>query len=300
MNYTLEKFMDFTNPTEAFTGKREGIQGFAIHGDLGFMLFHTGVCAVYDLVKRDSEPLDVFKLGSYNRGEPDNRYTNHANDAMFSSLYFEDGDEFPLLYVTTGNSGDSDSDGYIGRCAVERIIRENGKFRAECVQEISFLSSGDYRKGFEAPAWGWPATLVDSERGELWLFSARIRTKIAFADRASENNYILTRFELPDQHSGKVVLRPCDIREQFTCEFDVFFTQGGTIHERELYYTFGGGNATYPDALRVYSLDEKRCIEKYDLSNSLLGREEVECIAPYDGSMLINTQAGKLYRFDKI
>ncbi len=102
-------FMEFENPTEAFLGERKSVQGFAVHGDVGFVLFHTGACAAYDLKQKEKKPLGVFKLGSYNAGEPDKRYANHANDAMFGETL--DGEAYPLLYVTAGNSGDTDEKG---------------------------------------------------------------------------------------------------------------------------------------------------------------------------------------------
>ena len=41
-------------------------QGMGIWEDRAFMLYDTGVCAVFDLQSRSRKPLDVFPLGSYN------------------------------------------------------------------------------------------------------------------------------------------------------------------------------------------------------------------------------------------
>lgn len=43
-------FMEFENPTKEFFGKQQSVQGFAVHGNIGFVLFHTGICAAYDLI----------------------------------------------------------------------------------------------------------------------------------------------------------------------------------------------------------------------------------------------------------
>ena len=59
MNIT--KYMDFINPTEEFVGKRRAIQGFGIYDKYAIILYHTGVCALYDLETRQPEPLDVIK-----------------------------------------------------------------------------------------------------------------------------------------------------------------------------------------------------------------------------------------------
>lgn len=55
-------FMDFENPTERFCGERRSVQGFSVWGDWGFVLYHTGICAVYDLVSRDPYRWRCFGL----------------------------------------------------------------------------------------------------------------------------------------------------------------------------------------------------------------------------------------------
>lgn len=163
MKFAVERFMDYQIPElEAFE-INSSIQGFAIHGDLAFELFHGGLCAVYDLGKKQRDPVGVFRLASYNIGTPDNRYINHANQAMFSDIFLEDGDEFPLIFITIGNSGEADDDGFIGRCAVERIRRINGKFCSELVQTIIYNNNGIGRTRFESPCWGWPASFCDGK-----------------------------------------------------------------------------------------------------------------------------------------
>lgn len=302
MSVSAEMLMEFENPCERFIGKRQSVQGFAIHGELGFVLFHTGICAVYELAARSGQPLGVFKLGSYNPGIPDNRYTNHANDAMFAKEKFSPEDELPLLYVTSGNSGESDGDGYIGRCAVERIVRKNGVFSAETVQTVCFRrDDGELAAaGFEAPGWGWPASLVDSEEKAFYLFSARYRTTKAFIDKYAENAFVITKFKLPEirEPGEKVILTASDIEDQFTAGFDVLFTQGGTIRNRKLLYTFGAGNADYPNALRVFDLDRRTMSDRFDLSDTAFANEEVECCAFLQGELIINTQAGRLYKLN--
>lgn len=284
-------FMEFENPTEGFTGKKEAIQGFAVHGDLGFVLYHTGVCGVYDLAKGNKVPVGVFKLGSYNIGVPDRRYTNHANDAMFGEQL--PGEEFPLLYVTAGNSGESDEGGYIAYCAVEQIRRENGFFRSQLLQRIFYRNDGIERTDYRSPGWGWPASLVDVEGGWYYMLSARYRTKKEFSK--PDNAYIITKFQMPDPKIGDVTLYPSDIVEQFELPLDTLFTQGGTIRDGKLWFLFGCGTKDYPDALRVIDLKARAYALREDLSQTEFGEEEVECCAFYGESLLINTQKGRLY-----
>lgn len=281
-----ELFMEFENPTERLLGKRRGIQGFAIHGDVGFVLFHTGCCAAYDLVSKAKEPIGFFELGSYNAGDPDRRYVNHANDAMFGPRL--DGEEFPLLYVTAGNSGESDENGYIAYCAVEQIRRSNGAFSSELVQRIYYKNDGIEATKYQTPGWGWPASLVDVEGGWYYMFSARYRTKKELA--RPDNVYIVTKFKLPSPQSGDVTLYPSDIVDQFELPFNVFVTQGGTIRDGKIWYTFGFGREDSPDALRVVDLEKKEYALCEDLSDTPFADEEVECCAFYGDRLLINTQ----------
>ncbi len=284
-------FMEFENPTEMLFGTRRSVQGFAVYEGRGFVLFHTGICAVYDLVTRDKKPLSVFQLGSYNDGTPDGRYTNHANDAMFGDTM--PGEPFPLLYVTAGNSGDSDERGYVAYCAVEQIREKNGHYSSKTVQRIYYKNDDIEKTAYETPGWGWPASLVDTDGGWFYLFSARQRTKKEFS--REDNRYIVTKFRLPDPASGDVTLFPRDIVEQFTLPFNVFITQGGTVKDGKIWYLFGFGREEYPDALRVIDLKEKKYILCEDLAQTPFGHSEVECCAFYGDRLLLNTQDEKIY-----
>jgi len=277
--------MEFENPT------KESVQGFAVHGDIGFVLYHTGVCAAYDLARKEQKPLGVFKLGSYNAGTPDNRYTNHANSAMFGPTL--SGEKYPLLYVSAGNSGECDENGYIAHCAVEQIGETDGVFTSRTVQRIHYKNDGIEATPFETPAWGWPFTLVDVKNGWYYLFSARYRTRKEYSK--PDNAYIVTKFPLPPADAGDVTLHPSDIAQQFLLPFNAFATQGGTLYNDKIWYLFGFGTENYPNALRVIDLQGKKYALCEDLSHTPFRGQEVECCAFYKGKLLINTQDNKIY-----
>ncbi len=285
-------FMEFENPTKEYIGIHRSVQGFGVHGNVGIVLFHTGVGAAYDLISRSKQTIGVFKLGSYNAGDPDNRYTNHANDAMFGPTL--EGEEFPLLYVTAGNSGEADENGYIAYCAVEQIRQSNGVFSSETVQRIYYKNDGIESTPYQAPGWGWPASLVDTTGGWYYMLCARYRTKKEFS--RPDNVYIITKFRLPNPKAGDVTLYPSDIVDQFELPFNVFFTQGGTIRKNNIYYMFGCGNETYPNEMRVIDLSKKEYVLCENLSNGPFADDEVECCAFYDDKLLINTQGNKIYQ----
>lgn len=291
-----ELYMPFHNPTGQLDGLRRSVQGFAVWGDWAFILYHTGVCAVYDLATRDPRPLEVFRLASYNADETDKRFINHANDLMI----VPGADGAPLMYITAGNSGELDREGrYIAYCAVEAIdiTEADGRphFATRLVQSIYFKPEGIETTPYQPVGWGWPASLVDVERGEYVMFSARYRTTKDFVDRYNENNYIVTRFALPEVRPGNeaVVLTPADIVGQFALPFDVLITQGGMIADGKLYYTFGFGRVGAPSAMRVYDLARETTDARLDFSFTPFGGLEIECCAFYGGRLLVNTQSPK-------
>lgn len=282
-------YMEFENPTLALTGKKESVQGFTVCGDTAVVLYHTGVCALYNLRTRSPQPVAVCRLGSYNNGDPDNRYTNHANDVVCGTVL--PGETLPLLYVTAGNSGECDEKGYISYCAVEQLHQNGDSLTAETLQKIYYRH--EENSDFAAPGWGWPAALPDAENGWYYLLSARYRTRRDIA--RPDNAYIVTKFRLPDPTAGDVTLTPKDIVEQFTLPFHIFFTQGGTVKDGTIWYTFGCGNEAHPNALCAIDPVKKEYLLEEDLSATPFGNDEVECCAFWGSRLLLNTQSGKIY-----
>lgn len=284
--------------------KPEGlsVQGFDVYGDRAFIMFHTGVCHVFDLTRCDGIPLAAFRLASYNAGFPDKRYINHANQAVFSGTFAPGNGELPLLYVSTGNSGETDDDGYISRCAVENIRRTvspNGSERYEPLlrQTISYKNDGVGDTEWSRPGWGWPMSYADSDNGVFYLVSARYRTLVSFKDFYPFNAYIVTKFRLPvpEADGGLTVLRPSEIIDQFTLPFNFPCTQGGTLYKNHIFNTYGCGSDTYPDGMNVIDLGSKTCVASYDFSRGPFAREELECCAVWRDTLLCLTQNGKLY-----
>ena len=274
-------------------------QGMAIWEDRAFMLYDTGVCAVFDLQSRSRKPLDVFPLGSYNSGKPTRDYLNHANSCMFSRTHW-DNNPIPLLYVTIGCGIGTDENGYFYRCAVENIVeREDGCYEAKTVQTITYLPEGELPTGVEHPCWGSPCLMVDNDEGVLYLFSARYRTKRGCVPDGKKNAYLITKFPLPDPKQGGMVrLTPADILDQFAVESEVLFTQGGMIFDGKLYYTYGYPKGGYPVQIMAFDLQGK-CLagQTGDLSAAFC-EEEIECCAPYRGKLLCNTCAGSIFEVD--
>lgn len=267
-------------------------QGMGIWDDKAFVLYDTGVCAVYDFIQREASPLDVFRLGSYNAGNPTRDYLNHANDCMFSKIHLH-GNPIPLLYVTIGTGIGMDDDGYFYRCAVENIQFDGEHYRSETVQTISYVPQGIEQTSFQQPCWGCPAWLIDPDKGFLYIFSAKYRTKREYIPSGEHNQYMITKFPLPDPAKGGFVrLTPGDILDQFTIASDVQFTQGGTIDAGKLYYTFGLPAKGYPNTIMVLDLKKKKLHSVIEDLDDAMNFEEIECCAIHDGKLYANTNGG--------
>ena len=275
-------------------------QGMAVWEDRAFILYDTGVCGVFDSKTRNPRPVSVFPLGSYNAGKPTRDYLNHANSCMFSKIHL-DGNPIPLLYVTIGTGTGTDEDGYFYRCSVENVVeRSDGSYFARTVQTICYRPEGPLPQGAEPPCWGSPCFLVDNDEGVLYLFSARYRTKRGCVPQGQQNAYIITKFSLPDPAKGGLIhLENEDILDQFTVASDVLFTQGGTIDNGKLYYTFGYPKGGYPLHILAFDLKEKCLCAYVDNLTEAFGQEEIECCDFYRGQLLCNTCDGSIFAVEE-
>ena len=338
------------------------MQGTAIYGEYLFVANNEAVLKVYDIPS--GKLLDTYQLAS---DTPDlaknDPHANHANQMMFGAEKWAESDPFPLLYISTGNTGDFyDDDGtYVAKCAVERIVvTENAdgsvSFSNQLVQTIAYSDkdfvridkkkyndsvetfTGMYRDGrftyigngewantenYQKIGWGWPASFVDSDpthktAGKFYLHGARFRTTEKWEGLNREiytgsdtgiqykefnyydcNAYIITEFRMPalpasEAEFGKtVVLTPKDITDQFETEFDIYFTQGGTLYQGKIYYSFGnGGKYGSPTAngIRIFDIEQERIVARVDLSADRggMGSKEPECCAIYEGKLCMS------------
>jgi len=274
-------------------------QGMDIWQDRAFLLFDSGMCGVYDLKSRKEEALAFFPLGSYNEGTPSREYRNHANSCMFGSVIPE-GKDMPLLYVTVGSGVGADADGFYYRCAVEEISRSGeSDYQARTLQVITYQPEDMGDLSWEQPSWGCPAFFADEEKKALYIFSARYRTKRGCVPEGKKNAYIVTKFDLPDVEKGGMIrLTPRDIRDQFSVESEVLFTQGGALYAGKIYYTFGCPSHDYPDQVMVFDLEKKRLLAHIGDMDEGFCREEIECCARYGDKFLCNTSTGSIYEVD--
>ena len=102
-------------------------QGGDCWGDYLFQFSaNNAIVRIYNLAEK--RLVQSFLLNKENSGFVKNC---HCNSVCFGSFFYEEGDEFPLLYVSTGYS----SEGYTG-ALVYRILKDNHLFSFSLVQTI--------------------------------------------------------------------------------------------------------------------------------------------------------------------
>lgn len=230
-----------------------------------------------------------------------------------------------IQFNDSANIPDTDKDGDL----MEMYDRGTGKF---------YYASGngyDVSKGYQKIGWGWSASFVDMDPTEMtkdkfYLFCPRFRTTTAYeainiskygiSNYYADNNYIITAFDMPalptsENDFGKTVtLYPKDIVDQFETEYDIYFTQGGTMYQGRIYYSFGQEAAygqPHANGIRVFDIATERIISRIDLSEDRsvtmgTGEKEPECCAFYNGKLVLsakgdnNSPGNVLYIFDYI
>ena len=259
-------------------GRGRAQQGMEIYGRFMFSLEDGGHVNVYNFKKADTVPIGGFELASSCKD-------NHANNAEFG-IEKKPGASFPLLYISNGKVG-SDIE---WTCFVESIRRCGKKFSSELVQTIKLDISGFAEKGYE-PIFGAPSWLIDRERKNLWVFSARQRTTPKVTLRAEDNIYIAYKFRIPKLSEGpEVILTVDDLQAQVLFPYDVWFTQSGCMLDGKIFYCYGVGMidpVERPSRIRVYDTDTGTILAKYELNEEI--PLEMEDLVIRDGWIYVNT-----------
>lgn len=258
-------------------GRGRAQQGMDIWGNLIFSLEDGGHVNIYDFRKADGKVVGQFELAS---SRPD----NHANNAEFG-IETKKGASFPLLYISNGKVNSEIE----WLCYVESISRKGKKYSSEIAQIIHLDGSGWAEKGYTA-IFGAPSWLVDRERGELWVFSAVMRTVRKVTTDPAMNKYVATKFRIPALSEGAdVYLTADDILDQVVFPYDVWFTQAGCCVDGKIIYGYGVGqnDTTRPSCIRIYDTDTHQISARYEMQQEIFW--EIEDIAVKDGWMYVNT-----------
>lgn len=170
---------------------------------------------------------------------------NHCNNASFSRFFYEEGDEYPLLYVSDSNTGS------YNHVQVYRITRPNILFNIEKVQEFILPDATDDNYLY------FTDVIIDNYSECMYVTSK------------GSNNDIETgrvcKYNIPDPHKDGVFA----LRE--TCIVDSFFMprlkhhQGAMIVGKKMYIAAGVPGWGTPPELVVVDLEQKRLAQRIDL-----------------------------------
>lgn len=210
-------------------GKVVSGQDGAVFSGFAFRFDEKGVCNVYKIANfPDSTPVAAFTLDKAEILAP------HSNSVAFGSEYYQEGDEFPLLYTNLYNNYSKSKNQLKGVTCVYRIFREGDSFGSFLVGliEIGFT---------EDPLW-------KSENGDVRPFGNFALDKkaglyYAFTMRDGDKKTRYFSFKMPNLAEGvidekygvkKVVLNKEDMLDYFDVDYH-FFIQGAICEEGKIY-----------------------------------------------------------------
>lgn len=269
---------------ETFSG-----QDGAIYGDYLFRFGTEGFCRVFSMSEK--REVSSFLLDRAELIMP------HSNAVCFGSQFYEEADDFPLLYTNIYNNYSKAADKMEGVCCVYRLTREGDTFRTRLIQiiKIGFTEDLNYWKSLAGNEDVRPYGnfVVDTDHNRLLAFTMRDAKKVT--------RYFA--FELPgatdgvynEQYQANVVtLEIKDILQQFDCEYSNY-VQGACYHDNKIFSVEGFTGPKVPPKLQVIDLVKQEQCTAINLLS--LGLEiEPELIEFHDGILYYSDGSGKLYQ----
>jgi len=216
---------------------------------------------------------DMETLTNYGNFELDQKETilPHANSVCFGNEFYDENDEFPLLYINAYNNTSLPK----GACYVYRVQRDSSnQFTTTLVQtiRIGFTNNELWSDSSDDRPYGNFA--VDTDNNYLYVFTMR-------------NGLKLTRFfkfNLPKLSDGEtVILNTSDIIEYFDTPFQPYI-QGCQYYKNKIFSSCGINSAVAnSSSLRVIDLLSKT--EVANIPTSIITNEP-ETVAFYNNKMV--------------
>ena len=278
-------------------GKICGDQDGAVFSDFLFRFNASGDYSVYNLKNLDFSmdngdvaPIYSGKLDRFSEIVP------HSNATFFGSNYYEDGDEFPILYSNLYNNyANDETKNALLLCY--RVKRDGSDFTTSLIGEIKI--------GFKDERNFWRSSIGEDVRPYGNFVSDKNSSKLyAFVMIDKENITRYFSFNMPDINKGEmnevlgiksITLNKSDIIECFDAPYHRYI-QGGCLKENNIYSTEGFSNdAVQIPAIRIISTEGKEQIKYVNLPEYGY-YEEPEFIDFYGDICLYSDAHGNLYR----
>lgn len=254
------------NKIATVTGAQDG----AIYGDYLFRFSSKGGCRVYDLSKisQGDENSELPAIAKFTLDKAE-LIVPHSNAVVFGNEFYDDCDEFPLLYSNVYNNYAKSEEKLCGYCCVYRIKRHGDDFSSELIQiiKIGFTDSKSlWRSGgdiIDVRPYG--NFVIDIERSLYYAFVMRDGEKktryFSFALPKGREGVFDERFE-----ANVVTLNEEDIVEYFDAPYHLY-VQGACMHNGLIYSTEGFGDKRHP-ALRIIDPKKREQILHHDFYES--------------------------------
>lgn len=243
---------------------KDGRQDGAISNGYLFSFNHKGECAVYqmkNLACMKNDEADVYAEFVLDKNDI---LVPHSNSVIFGNEYYDEQDEFPLLYTNIYNNYEKNDEKLEGVCLVYRIERNERTFTSTLVQiiQIGFTDDKSLWKsaGEKEDARPYGNFTVDREKSILYAYTMR--------DNTHSTRYI--SFELPKVNQGqmcekynvkKVVLTQNDILHYFDCDYH-HYIQGASCHNGKIYSLEGFTDSdNNPPAMRIIDTNLKKEVD---------------------------------------
>ncbi len=273
----------------------KGFQDGAVYGKYLFWFNDVGRCDVYDMESETVQWIAEFSFGETDKLVP------HCNAVCFGSAFFDEKDEFPLLYANVYNNYANADPDLCGVCCVYRLQRRGRSFSLTLVQLIEIGFTGDrryWRSENEA--------VVDKRPYGNFTVDIAANRLYAFVMRDGNESTRYFAFDLPkvtdgetDERLGvkKVVLTTEDIKAQFDTPYHRF-VQGACCHDGKIYSVEGFCNdAVIRPALRVIDLAGQKQTRYLDFFSAGV-TTEAELVDFYNGACYYGDGEGRLFRLE--
>lgn len=233
-----EKYMDLLK-------SKASVQGGACFDNYLFVGHdRNGYIDVYDLTSR-------AYISSITMQTPEPKSRCHANTINFGNQYYKKGDDFPLLYISSGytisNTADS-SNVFVYRIRKQVIRKDSIVFRSELVQTITIIGVS------------WAECITDNEHDAIWI------------NYEGKNISHFLKYPVPDVRQKNVLLNPIEksaLDTIITQKFKVLkHRQGLLCYDGSIYCPFGVPSRREEPYLSIIDLDKKDyayIVNLYDL-----------------------------------
>lgn len=210
---------------------------------------------------------------------------HHCNQSFFGTQFYEEGDAFPLVYISVNNNGKT-AGGYMEAYRIVPSVAEGAteysSFTITLVQTVTLPIMS------EENALGNANFVLDADSGYLFTYS---RNNVS--TDANYNICRITKWNMPKLSQGDVTFTDDDRLDSWEVDTSAFNMQGGAIKNHMLFIFRGYQSAGYIQ-LHVFDLVRKDRVAFIDLRSTGFTMEPEGVF--FWGNTLCMTKSD-LYRF---